>query len=148
MLSLLWCWWCWWWCWWWYQIWVPSEFQRDIFTRHGVNHSKLQVVGEAVDAAFFDPDATDAFDIGSSTNVLEQPTARGGSGVDDSPPFTDQTVVLFSVFKWEPRKAPDLLMKAYVQWLHDLQWLTRGRWRCVARRATRDVLDIFVVGEI
>ena len=89
------------------ELWVPTEFQRQIFVENGVQASKLQVVGEAVDANFFNPASTSAYVIPQS--VLQQPAARG------SVPVTDDTVVFLSVFKWEPRKAPELLIRSFCE---------------------------------
>lgn len=37
------------------QVWVPSSFQRDVFLAAGVSASKLFLLPEAVDTAFFSP---------------------------------------------------------------------------------------------
>jgi FkbM family methyltransferase len=40
------------------EIWVPSNFSREIFARSGVEPSKLRVIPTSVDAAAFNPEAT------------------------------------------------------------------------------------------
>ena len=33
------------------ELWVPTEFHKQVFTQHGVSPDKIFTVGEAVDAA-------------------------------------------------------------------------------------------------
>lgn len=71
------------------EVWVPTEFQRDIFAAGGVE--RLQVVGEAVDGEAFRP---------------EGPRWKG---------VEDAAFVALSVFKWEHRKGWDLLVAAWAR---------------------------------
>ena len=71
------------------EVWVPTEFQREIFLREGVH--KVHVVGEPVDVQRFTPDGP-VYDI---------------SGV------APDAFVVVSVFKWERRKGWDVLLRAW-----------------------------------
>ncbi|OQR94345.1 hypothetical protein ACHHYP_01433 [Achlya hypogyna] len=74
------------------EVWVPTQFQKDVFMAGGVPEAKLVVVPEAVDVSFFDP---------ATATALEIP------GLDAS------TTVFVSVFKWEDRKGWKILLRAY-----------------------------------
>ncbi|ETV98482.1 hypothetical protein, variant [Aphanomyces invadans] len=74
------------------EIWVPTTFAKTIFEAAGVPASKVTVVPEAVDVAFFNPD-----------NVAPLPI----DGVSST------TTVFLSIFKWEERKGWKTLLKAY-----------------------------------
>ena len=92
------------------ELWVPTECQRQVFASNGVVPSKIHVVGESVDSAFFDPSSVQPYFI--PARVLQQSSAFGRVVDPAVPPFSDSTVVLLSVFKWEARKAPEVLVKA------------------------------------
>ncbi|GAB9465686.1 hypothetical protein Gpo141_00003085 [Globisporangium polare] len=81
------------------EIWVPTRFQEQVFVDGGVRPGAIQVVPEAVDVQFFDPErvATN-YDLASQI-----------SGV------TETTTVFLSIFKWEERKAWRVLLKAYFE---------------------------------
>ena len=40
------------------EIWVPSHFNLETFVKSGVKREKVHVIGESVDATFFDPFST------------------------------------------------------------------------------------------
>ena len=71
------------------EIWVPTEFHKDIFEKAGVRD--VHVVGEPVDTTFFNPNGP--------RYAIE--------GV------ADDVFVVASVFKWEKRKGWDVLLKAW-----------------------------------
>ena len=71
------------------EVWVPSNWGRDIFIANGLDPQKVRVVPEGVDVETFKPDAT---------RNAARPRFR----------------FLF-VGKWENRKGVDLLIKAYRQ---------------------------------
>lgn len=73
-------------------VWVPTAFHASVFKAGGVDESKLRILGEPVDTVFFDP---------ARVRALKFP------GVGRS------TFVLVSVFKWEERKAWDVLLQSY-----------------------------------
>jgi len=81
------------------EIWVPTAHHRRIFESHGVN-KPVVVVGQGIDVDFWDP---------STVNPLEW-----SSQVDDTKgACSDDDFKFLSVFKWEPRKGPELLLKGF-----------------------------------
>lgn len=81
------------------EVWVPTEFHRQIFERDGVDADKLWVVGEPVDTDFFDPDRSDLV----KTDYIDRATSSG-----------EQPFVFLSIFKWEERKGWKFLLKAFI----------------------------------
>lgn len=73
------------------EVWVPSEFNVQTFSRSGVAPEKLQVVPECLQLDLFDPEIA----------PLELPQASG---------FT-----FLAVFTWSWRKGWDVLVRAYVE---------------------------------
>ena len=90
------------------EVWVPTQWGLDTFARAGVRPEKLRVVPEAVDIERFDADAVAAspeFDLEAKARRVLGPPLRGG-GV--------RSTKFLSVFKWEARKAPEVLLSAYL----------------------------------
>jgi glycosyltransferase involved in cell wall biosynthesis len=90
------------------EVWVPTRWGLDTFARAGVRPEKLRVVPEAVDIERFDADAVAAspeFDLEARARRVLGPPLRGG-GV--------RSTKFLSVFKWEARKAPEVLLSAYL----------------------------------
>jgi glycosyltransferase involved in cell wall biosynthesis len=76
-------------------VWVPSKFNMETFSRSGVNITHLDTVPSAIDVFHFDP-------------ALHTPL--------HSPEFKDSEKFRFlSVMKWEPRKAWDVLITAFLE---------------------------------
>ncbi len=71
------------------EIWVPSEFNRETFARNGVDERKLRVMPEGIDTGLFHPGCT----------PLPIPERRG--------------FAFLSVFDWQQRKGPDVLLRAF-----------------------------------
>jgi len=74
------------------EIWVPSRFNLDSFSRAGVPRDKIKVVPLGVDVDYFDPDKVPAMEI---------PGLKGFN--------------FLSVFQWTKRKGWDILIKAYLE---------------------------------
>jgi glycosyltransferase involved in cell wall biosynthesis len=74
------------------EVWVPSEFNRETFTRSGVAPEKLHVIPFGIDASTYDP---------QTVQPQYVPGRRG---------FT-----FLSVFQWSERKGWDVLLKAYLK---------------------------------
>jgi glycosyltransferase involved in cell wall biosynthesis len=72
------------------EVWVPSQFNRDVFAAEGVDEQKLKVLPEGVHAEIFRPDV----------EPLNIPHRRGFN--------------FLSIFEWTQRKAPELLLRAYL----------------------------------
>ena len=73
------------------EIWVPSTFNRETFSRSGIEESKLHVIPLGIDAERYNP---------RKVKPLPIPGKRG---------FT-----FLSVFEWNQRKGWDVLVKAYL----------------------------------
>ncbi|HXE32155.1 MAG TPA: glycosyltransferase [Terriglobales bacterium] len=76
------------------QVWVPSEFNRETFSRAGVAPERLRVMPEGLDTQRFRPGLA----------PLPIPERRGFN--------------FLSIFDWIDRKGPDVLLRAYVQAFH------------------------------
>ena len=72
------------------EIWVPSQFNREVFAAEGVEENKLKVLPEGVHAEIFRPDV----------EPLDIPHRRGFN--------------FLSIFEWTQRKGPELLLRAYL----------------------------------
>jgi glycosyltransferase involved in cell wall biosynthesis len=73
------------------EVWVPSEFNRETFARGGVDAGKLRVMPEGIDTEIYRPGLI----------PIEIPERRA---------FT-----FLSVFDFQQRKGPDLLVRAFAE---------------------------------
>jgi len=80
------------------QIWVPTKFHVETFSRGGVPRSKLVVIPESVDTDVFDP-------------ACYVPIAFQYRGLENK-------FVFLSIFKWEERKGWKVLIKAFFHEFH------------------------------
>ena len=91
-----------------HEVWVPTRWGADVFAASGVFPEKIKVVPEAVDVHRFDAEVVASlprFDLEArATQVLGPPGDRG----------TELGTKFLSVFKWETRKAPEVLLAAYL----------------------------------
>lgn len=107
------------------EIWVPSEFMKDIFEKGGVTN--IRVIGESVDTTFFLPipslryhASVDAkYDTANQMNVTRAMLIK--DVFDTHPTFGTSVDIFLSVFKWEMRKGWDILLDVYFHsfTLHD-----------------------------
>jgi glycosyltransferase involved in cell wall biosynthesis len=74
------------------EIWVPGKFLYPIFSGAGIPEQKLTVVQEALNTELYNPD---------TVRPISLPGEKGFK--------------FFSMFKWEPRKGWDLLLRAYFE---------------------------------
>ena len=74
------------------EIWVPSRFNLDTFTRAGVQREKIFVIPHGFNPAFYRPTATNPLNIGRE---------RGFN--------------FLSIFEWTYRKGWDVLIRAYIE---------------------------------
>lgn len=86
-------------------VWVPTEFHRQIFTAGGVPLEKLVVIPESVDTHFFDPERVIAQDLPFVFPDLPETAANG----------SPRPLRFLSIFKWEERKGPEFLLRAFWQ---------------------------------
>lgn len=90
------------------EIWVPSQHSFQAFAAGGVDTAKLHIVGEPIDTEFFDPDQA------GTPYQLPPPSPSPGVGTGSAGGAGTSRVTRFiSVFKWETRKAWDVLLRAY-----------------------------------
>lgn len=78
------------------EIWVPSKFLLHSFAKRGISEKKLHVIPFPIDTNFFDPYST-------------KPMILPGSEECSS----EHTFKFLSIFKWEIRRAPEILIEAY-----------------------------------
>jgi glycosyltransferase involved in cell wall biosynthesis len=95
------------------EIWVPSEFLRVLVVQTGIAPEKVVVVPEPVDSDFFDPDRLVPL---SPTEVEDWRGAvinPDGKALEVSNHVALPRAFRFlSVFKWEERKGPEVLIEA------------------------------------
>ena len=84
------------------EIWVPSRWQKEVFSRSGVSADKVQVMPAAVDTHVFDPAITKRAVLPGT--VVDLPTRTSPA------PF-----VFLSIFKMEDRKGWQQLVSAFMQ---------------------------------
>mmetsp|Transcript_27542 Transcript_27542/g.60154 ORF Transcript_27542/g.60154 Transcript_27542/m.60154 type:complete len:473 (-) Transcript_27542:185-1603(-) len=89
------------------EVWVPTEFNRATFIQSGVEPSKIFKVPEPVEVEFFDPAVTAPLKLPIGKLVFGREEA---GAPPDPPPFR-----FLSVFKWEPRKGWEVLLRAYLR---------------------------------
>ena len=102
-----------------HQIWVPSQFHVETFSRSGVARNKLVVVPEPVDVDTFHPANARplALPPAPAAGVADEPTTYGEGGDAAAPRRVgrgeDGLFRFLSVFKWEERKGWKILLRAY-----------------------------------
>lgn len=91
------------------EVWIPSEFNRETFTRSGVDPSKLVKIVQSVDVSVFDPGKVKPLGLPSEGRIF-------GPKLPDHLKFLPGDCYIFlSIFKWERRKGWDLLIQAYMK---------------------------------
>lgn len=109
------------------EIWVPTEFAKNIFLQGGVDIDKLIVVGEPVDTQFYSPQDVSFLTPPPGDASTYSEVEMGSSG-DNAMIVSDRaeleelaqvkakgfTLFLF-VGKWEQRKGVKLLLQAYLE---------------------------------
>lgn len=75
------------------ELWVPTAWHAGVFSRAGIPWGKIRVIPEAIDVRLFDPEHTEALDLGI--------------------PDPGSVFKFLSVFKMETRKGWDVLVDAY-----------------------------------
>lgn len=79
------------------EVWVPTQHHKQIFERDGVT-KPVRVVGQGIDVDFWNPERVEP---------LEWSTIDPNGSCDDS------DYKFLSVFKWEKRKGPDVLLPSF-----------------------------------
>ena len=86
-----------------HETWVPTEWHRKLYRREGCPNARA--LPEAVDTRTFRP--------GGEIPGDEIPQGADSSRGADDVTKTKGTTVFLSVFQWQQRKGPDVLLKAY-----------------------------------
>jgi len=75
---------------------VPSQFNKETFHKSGVHLEKIRVIPEAIDTEYWQmSDSIPIFKVNSSF-------------------VKDDAIVFLSVFKWESRKGPEILLSSFM----------------------------------
>lgn len=90
------------------EVWVPTEWMRQVFVDGGVDGGRVRVVGEPVDTAFFSPQATT---LAAASKYVK---LRLGCAEDDIGRLAFCPFRFLSVGKWERRKNFETLLRAYL----------------------------------
>jgi len=85
------------------EVWVPTEFAKQIFLKAGVAAEKLVVVGEAVDTDFYRPLSIQDLSDSQRTHL----------GLPQSSILSSNPTVFLFVGKFETRKGLHMLLRAY-----------------------------------
>ncbi len=103
------------------EVWVPTEFSRNIFVAASVESKRLRVVSEPVDTDFYHPIDYAALNAGGEREVDRQILGRLPTTLRALSPYTDTgaTIFLF-VGKWEARKGIRMLIRAFYSFLNGL----------------------------
>lgn len=101
------------------KIWVPTEFHIETFAASGVNRNKLVKIPEPVDVDFFNPYIYTPLTLPIGTlavgkGISSHDNSNSNNNDSNNPEQYTPTFSFLSVFKWEPRKAWDILIKAYL----------------------------------
>lgn len=103
------------------EIWVPSQFSRDVLASSGLDRAKIKLIPIPIDTNRFNPQSVEPARLPMGEPLLTTSETQGyklrGSAsataghdlVDKGRPF-----VFLSTFKWEPRKGWDTLIEAFV----------------------------------
>lgn len=83
------------------EIWVPTQFHRELFERTNNIHTNVRVVGQGIDSNRWDPE---------KAKPLQQ---WGGDWMDPHQHCHPDDFKFLSVFKWEARKGHDILIPAF-----------------------------------
>lgn len=92
------------------EVWVPTEFAKDIFLRNGVAASKLYVVPVPINVDFFQPLVPLLSSVHSSSESSTRPIA---SVVTMMNTYSNPPTVFLFIGKWEKRKGLDILLPAF-----------------------------------
>lgn len=91
------------------EIWVPTNFSKEIFLQNGINNKKLFVLEEGVDTDFFSPKENKTMALKELQKVPSWKKAIKNIETD----LVNLHIFLF-VGKFEARKGLDLLLEAYM----------------------------------
>lgn len=93
------------------EVWVPTEFARQIFLREGVDEHKVHIIAEPIDTEFYSYGISELSNQKRSKfrNQISKRLVR-----QQTNPLTDATFIYLFIGKWEYRKGVQLLLKAFL----------------------------------
>jgi hypothetical protein len=90
------------------EVWVPTQWMRQVFVDGGVDGERVRVVGEPVDTHFFSPAAA------THAAASKYVKLRLGCDPDDIGRIAHCPFRFLTVGKWERRKNFETLLRAYL----------------------------------
>ena len=100
-------------------IWVPTKFQKEIFTAEGVINNKIRVIQESVDTDFYSPKfEQQIIDFNIAGDTMPQYTDLDSNDLQLLVPLVaakrQGRYFFFCNAKWEQRKGIFILLQAYM----------------------------------
>ncbi|GAB4820035.1 hypothetical protein N2152v2_007081 [Parachlorella kessleri] len=95
------------------ELWVPSEYNRQLFRREGVVHPEIHLMPIIVETELWDPERHTPLSLARAHHVLgDGPAslAEEAGGQPGQRPF-----LFLSSFTWQTRKGYDVLLRAYLE---------------------------------
>lgn len=94
------------------EVWVPTQFSKDIFISAGVIENKIKIIGEPVDTTFYSPQ------INNNEIILDNQGNRNNRNLNklfelDNYIKDSSAFCFLFVGKWEDRKGVKILLRAY-----------------------------------
>jgi glycosyltransferase involved in cell wall biosynthesis len=94
------------------EIWVPSEWQREIFAKHNIPNEKIVVIPEAVDSELFHPKYLSS-SFSSSSSSSRRKREREVIEDDNKNSKRESKFEFLTIFAWSYRKGWDILLESY-----------------------------------
>ena len=94
------------------EIWVPSEWQREVFAKHNKPNEKIVVIPEAVDSELFHPKYLSSSSSSSSTSSSSRRNREIIEG-DSNNSKKETKFEFLTIFAWSYRKGWDILLESY-----------------------------------
>ena len=91
------------------EIWVPTHHHKNIFVEGGVT-KPIVVVGQGIDVEFWNRELVESFDDNQLEHLLSD---ESSSNLKQSFKCSKEDYRFLSVFKWEARKGPDILLQSF-----------------------------------
>lgn len=85
------------------ELWVPSRFVKIIYVQNGIHPNKIRIIPEPLNIDIYNEDIKP---------YKQLPSKNRKKGLIK---VTKKTFKFLSVFKWEPRKGVDILLKAFIK---------------------------------
>lgn len=93
------------------RLWVPTDWQRNVYAENGIPDAAVDVIGEPVDVDFYAPGGKKFTN--AELRRLGKRLRLDGSAARDDDDDDAHSAVFLAVGKWESRKGFDVLVRAY-----------------------------------